>query len=73
MPFKLDFAILASEQLSDLKSTNVKKHIAVFRLLSITGKDNWKRLVGSPVRILLEDDLIRNVGHIYKDEWLKEK
>lgn len=39
MPFKLDFAVLASEQLSDLKSTNAKKHIAVlfvFELLSNT-------------------------------------
>lgn len=35
MAFKLDFAVIASEQLSDLKSTNTKKHKKVLKCLGL--------------------------------------
>lgn len=56
--------ILASR--ADAKSVNVLRE-----LLETVGVDTWERLKGRNVRCVLEDRIIRGIGHITRDKWFK--
>lgn len=37
--------------------------------LESVGVSRWEKLPGTPVRVSLEDGLVRGIGHYLKDEW----
>ena len=44
-------------------------HDAIFSLLNTLMVSSWEKLPGTHVRIVIEDELITQVGHIMEDRW----
>lgn len=45
--------------------------VLIRKLLETVGVDSWEKLPGKNVRCVIEDGLIRGVGHITREKWFK--
>ena len=56
-------------KLERLKETgNLAGHY-IYRLMQIADVNDWGKIRGKAIRIDIQDDLIRGIGHIIKDDW----
>lgn len=52
----------------DREKVNLGGHF-IYRCMEIVGVDDWSKMVGKPVRVLINNRRIDAIGHYLEDKW----
>lgn len=48
-------------------------HEFIYGILNALEVERWEKLPGTPIRVQVEDGLVRRIGHFIKDQWFDPK